>query len=161
MDEILKKLEGIENKIGDIRTRLEKVENFSIKLGQKVVEMQTKMTSIQGVPSATVEIPASVVPHPTTIPLTTTSNVQASSSNGFESYFGQWILGIVGLISVIFGISFFLKFAFDNNWIPVTARVLLGLLAGLGFIVGGEFMRKNQAKFANILSATGLGLLYI
>ncbi|MBI3633277.1 MAG: DUF2339 domain-containing protein [Candidatus Vogelbacteria bacterium] len=174
--ELLKKLDETDTRLGDIMTRLEKVENFSIKLGQKLVEIQSRPieTPTQQIRPASLpadNVVASIITPAAIYKQNTVSDNTPATSNavqtpsgprgGFESYFGRWILGGIGVISVILGVSFFLKVAFESGLIPPTGRVILGLLAGIFFIVFGEYMRKSQAKFSNILSATGLGLLYL
>ncbi len=54
-----------------------------------------------------------------------------------------------------------MKYAFENNWIPPVARVLVGLLSGIAFILLGEYVRRSQSKYSQILSAAGLGLFYL
>ena len=143
--EILKKLEAIEGRIGAVENRLGKVEALSVATSQKIVA--TQMSKQVDVQNFQPKVEPSILP--------------SMSSGGLESYFGRWILGVVGLLSIVFGVSYFLKYAFDNNWISETARVIIGLGAGLVFIVAGEFIRKSQEKYSYILSATGLGLLYL
>ena len=82
-------------------------------------------------------------------------------SKNIESYIGRWWLGIVGLTAIIFGMSFFIKYAFDNNWIGETGRVMLGIAMGLVFVVAGEILRLRIAKYSYILSGGGLALFYL
>ncbi len=84
-----------------------------------------------------------------------------SHPKDIESYIGRWMLGVVGIIAIIFGASFFLKYAFDNNIIGETGRVILGVFGGLGFIVLGEILRPRLEKYSFILSGGGLALLYL
>jgi len=78
-----------------------------------------------------------------------------------ESYIGRWVLGIIGLVAVVFGVSFFLKFAFENDWIGDTGKVALGIFGGLVFILLGEYFRPRLAKYSYILSGGGLALFYL
>ena len=55
----------------------------------------------------------------------------ASSWNWEWLVGGNW-LARIGILALIIGIGFFLKLAFDNQWIGETGRVVLGLAAGLG-----------------------------
>ncbi len=73
----------------------------------------------------------------------------------------RWI-GRVGMAAVILGVAYFLKFAFDNNLVGPTGRVVLGLAAGVAFLVGGEWMRtrRNLPGYAQILSGGGIAILY-
>jgi uncharacterized membrane protein len=73
---------------------------------------------------------------------------------------GNW-LARVGVLAIIIGVGFFLKLAFDNNWIGETARVVLGLVAGAAFLGAGEFWRKKYPSYAQALSGAGVGILYL
>ncbi|OGF64909.1 hypothetical protein A2Z53_02995 [Candidatus Giovannonibacteria bacterium RIFCSPHIGHO2_02_42_15] len=92
---------------------------------------------------------------------TPTSQTSKSSKGDVESYIGRWILGVVGVVAILFGASFFLKFAFDNNLIGPAGRVAMGIIAGLIFIFLGEYLRPRLQKYSFILSGGGLGLLYL
>ena len=87
--------------------------------------------------------------------------VQPFIHKDLESYIGRWWLGIAGIVAILFGVSFFLKYAFDNNLIGPAARVALGVAGGLLLIVIGEFLRKKIEKYSYILTGGGLGLLYL
>src|SRR5258708_2402192 len=55
-----------------------------------------------------------------------------------ESRIGSHWLNRIGISALLIGISYFLKFAFDNNWIGPAGRVTIGLLAGIAGGRGGE-----------------------
>ena len=73
---------------------------------------------------------------------------------------GNW-LARIGVIALIIGVGFFLKFAFDNNWLGPTSRVILGVVAGLSMVGGGYYWRKRYPTFAQALSGGGIALLYL
>src|SRR5262245_61721090 len=39
---------------------------------------------------------------------------------------GRW-LNRIGILAMLIGVSYFLKYAFDNNWIGPAARIVIGL----------------------------------
>lgn len=74
---------------------------------------------------------------------------------------GQW-LNRIGALALIIGAIFFLKYAFDNNWINETVRVLLGGLAGLVLLLAAfRSHRKGFYIFSQGLFGAGIGLLYL
>lgn len=74
---------------------------------------------------------------------------------------GQW-LNRVGIIAVLVGLSYFLKLAFENNWIGPATQVLIGIAAGLGLLLWSErFRSKGYAGFAYSLKAVSFGSLYL
>ncbi len=79
-----------------------------------------------------------------------------------ESRIGSHWLNRIGISAVLIGVSYFLKFAFDNNWIGPTGRVTIGLLAGIAVIVWSESFRARDYKiFSYSLKAVGVGVLYL
>jgi uncharacterized membrane protein len=74
---------------------------------------------------------------------------------------GQW-LNRVGVVAVLFGVSYFLKYAFDNNWVGPSIRVVTGLISGLSVVVFGEFIRRRgHVAFSYSLTAVGIGVIYL
>lgn len=73
---------------------------------------------------------------------------------------GKW-LAVIGVLALILGVSFFLKYAFDNNWIGPVGRVGIGVVAGVLLLVLGEFFRPRYALYGQILSGGGIGVLYL
>lgn len=73
---------------------------------------------------------------------------------------GNW-LARVGVIAVVFGMAFFLKLAFDNDWIGETWRVFLGLFAGTSMLGAGEYLKHRYPIYANALLGGGIALLFL
>jgi uncharacterized membrane protein len=74
---------------------------------------------------------------------------------------GNWF-NRIGILAIIFGTGFFLKYAFDNNWIGPQLRVIAGIIGGLVFLAGGEQFRKRGYKvYSQGLSGGGIAILYL
>jgi uncharacterized membrane protein len=68
---------------------------------------------------------------------------------------GRWLL-LAGILLVFLGTGFFLKVAFDHNWIVPAARVWLGILVGVGLIAYAQrFAWKDRRFFAEGITALG------
>jgi uncharacterized membrane protein len=65
------------------------------------------------------------------------------------------------VVALPFGIAFFLKFAFDKNWIVPAVRIVLGVVAGLLMIGGGYLWRKRYPVLTQVLTGGGIGVLYL
>jgi uncharacterized membrane protein len=79
-----------------------------------------------------------------------------------ESRIGSHWLNRIGIAALLIGISYFLKFAFDNNWIGPAGRVSIGLLAGIAVVIWSERFRTHGYKaFSYSLKAVGFGTLYL
>jgi uncharacterized membrane protein len=73
----------------------------------------------------------------------------------------KWIL-IAGIITVIFGAGFFLKYAYDSGWIGPTGRVIIAACAGLVALAVGEVTRRRgYGIVAKGTTALGFVLLYL
>ena len=77
-----------------------------------------------------------------------------------EKLGGQWFAKI-GIAVLVIGIALFLKYAFDNNWIGETGRVIIGLVAGLALLAWGERIIKKYFVYAQIITGGGLAILYL
>jgi uncharacterized membrane protein len=79
-----------------------------------------------------------------------------------ESRIGSHWLNRIGIAALLIGVSYFLKFAFDNNWIGPAGRVSIGILAGIAVVVWSErFRAKGYKAFSYSLKAVGIGTLYL
>jgi uncharacterized membrane protein len=67
-----------------------------------------------------------------------------------------------GVLVLLFGVSFFLKYAFDNAWIDETGRSVLGALGGIGLVWAGlRLADRGLAGFGQALVGTGFAILYL
>ena len=73
---------------------------------------------------------------------------------------GSW-LARIGVLALIIGAGFFLKFAFDNDWIGPTGRVILGIVAGLAMLGLGYYWRRRYPILTRVLSGGGIAILYL
>ncbi len=72
----------------------------------------------------------------------------------------QNALSILGIITLVLGIGYFVKYAIDKDWVGETSRVLIGIFAGLGIAGTGFFLKKNYKIFSYILTGGGIAILY-
>tara|TARA_B100000029_G_C17607436_1_gene967954 strand:- start:6919 stop:8793 length:1875 start_codon:yes stop_codon:yes gene_type:complete len=80
---------------------------------------------------------------------------------GWELLLGGNWLAIIGVIAVFIGTAFFLKLAFENDWINQTNRILLGVFVGVVFLAIGEIWRNKYASYFNIITGCGIAILYL
>ncbi len=79
-----------------------------------------------------------------------------------ESRIGSHWLNRIGIAAVLIGVAYFLKYAFDNNWIGPAGRVTIGLLAGIAVVLWSErFRNRGYQLFSYSLKAVGIGVLYL
>ena len=81
---------------------------------------------------------------------------------GLEARIGSEWLNRIGIVAVLFGVAYFLKFAFESDWIDASGRIVIGLLAGVAVMLWSErFRRHGSPAFSHSLKAVGLGVLYL
>jgi uncharacterized membrane protein len=79
-----------------------------------------------------------------------------------ESRVGSQWFNRIGIIALLIGVAWFLKFAFDNHWVGPAGRVLIGLVSGAALIAWSErFRSKGYTAFSYSLKAVGSGVLYL
>ena len=72
----------------------------------------------------------------------------------------RWVL-IAGIITVIFAVGFFLKYAYDTNLIGPLGRVVIAAVGGLVALVVGEVTRRRgYGIVAKGVTALGFAILY-
>jgi uncharacterized membrane protein len=102
-----------------------------------------------------------IAPKPVAPPMYTQTTAKETAPD-LESRIGSHWLNRIGIAAVLVGVSYFLKFAFDNNWIGPAGRVTIGLLAGIAVVVWSESFRARGYKvFSYSLKAVGIGVLYL
>jgi len=80
---------------------------------------------------------------------------------GLEQRIGTRWVAIAGVITVIVGMVFFLKYAYDNWAIGPWARVLITAAGGFIALVAGEVTRRRGYEIvAKCVTALGFGVLY-
>src|SRR6185437_5586327 len=84
------------------------------------------------------------------------------SSESLEGTIGKLWLNRIGIIAILVGVAYFLKYAIDSGWLNPGTRVVIGLLAGTGIVAWSEtFRRKDSKAFSYSLKAVGIGILYL
>jgi len=72
----------------------------------------------------------------------------------------KWLL-IIGIVVMVLGVGYFLKYAFDQNWIGPIGRVAMAYAGGAACLAVGEhFRRKGLAAFGLYLVGGGIAVLY-
>ena len=91
------------------------------------------------------------------------SSAGKRADSSLENAIGTRWLGRVGVLAILFGVAFFLKYSFDNKLIGETGRVILGIFWGAAFIGAGEYFqkKKNLGLYGQMLSGGGLAVLYL
>lgn len=82
------------------------------------------------------------------------------SSAEFEVNLGQKWLLITGILTMVFGVGYFLKYSFEQGWVGPAGRVAAAYLWGIAFLVAGGRFRKKIERFGLSLIGGGIAVLY-
>jgi len=165
MDPLRSDLEAIRKTLADLTARVYRIEQRlqleSYPAESPLAPAPAKAPSPPPPPLA----PPTDTPKPfTPIPQAPPPMVRAAAQPeiDLESRIGSHWLNRIGIAAVLIGISYFLKFAFENNWIGPAGRVAIGLVAGIAIVLWSErFRAKNYKAFSYSLKAVGIGTLYL
>jgi uncharacterized membrane protein len=153
----------ISRQVADMRRRLEALE--------RLIQGQTATTtSAEPVPrpTASESKPAAIVPEPPARPLPPAPAPSAARSRSaleredLETMVGgSWLL-YAGLVVLLLGFAFFLKYAFDNAWLGRGTRCVLGGVTGLALIAGGlRIADRGYARYGHLTAGAGIVMLYL
>jgi uncharacterized membrane protein len=114
--------------------------------------------------------PASPMQRPTSVRLpppalsipASRASTPGQNDDGFEAVIaGRW-LNYVGILALLFAVTFFLKYAFDNNWVGPRGRVGIGLLMGSALYPWSHWLLDRGYKyFSEGIAALGAAVLYL
>ena len=86
----------------------------------------------------------------------------ARSREDWELLIGGNVFNRIGAIAILIGVAFFLKYAFDHNWITPWMLFGIGIASGIGLVLGGRHFYYAGAKvFSQGLSGAGISVLYL
>jgi uncharacterized membrane protein len=140
------------------------------RLRELVIAMNERLAALeirQGVAVPTPSKPTPATPSQAAVPIST---AEAPPRKGrparvkareWEQIFGGRWLARIGILAIVIGVAFFLKFAFDNDWIGPTGRVILGIIVGLAMLGLGYYWRKRYPILNQVLSGGGISVLYL
>ncbi len=77
-----------------------------------------------------------------------------------EKKSGNW-LGIVAVICFILAAGFMVKLSIESGWLTPARQLGIATTFGLGLIVAGFSLLKSDLKYASLLPASGVIVLYL
>ena len=80
----------------------------------------------------------------------------------FEQIFGGNIIGKLGLITLVLASAWFIKYAFDRQWINESGRIYTGLACGFGVIAFGLHLARGKLRIiSHSIIGTGFAIVYV
>lgn len=78
-----------------------------------------------------------------------------------EKFIGENLINKIGILILVLGISFFVKYAIDKDWINEPARVGIGILAGSIVMGIAHRLRKNYPAFSSVFVGGAISIYYL
>ncbi len=90
------------------------------------------------------------------------SQLKSSSSLDLETLIGGRWLNRIGIVAIIGAVTFFLKYAFDNNWIGPSGRVAIGILLGAAMLPWSHWLlQRGYSYFSEGIAGLGAAVMYL
>lgn len=77
-----------------------------------------------------------------------------------EKFIGENLINKIGILILVLGISYFVKYAIDKDWINEPARVGIGVLAGALIMGVAHKLRQKYAAFSSVFVAGAIAVFY-
>ena len=126
-------------------------------LSARVESLEATVQRLTAAPASRPLTPAPPPPPPRPAPI----NIGGPPPS-LESRIGAQLLNRVGIAAVLIGVAWFLKLAFDRDWIGPGIRILIGLVCAVALVAWSErFRRRGFPAFSYSLKAVGTGIAYL
>ena len=166
VQELSRKLGELENQMGVLRRHLKRDQEGPI--SRPVDKVAEEPPAAGELSSPVPEMPAQATPFPASeLPTPfdkeeVVSPPPAPRPLSLEIKLGTRWLNWVGMVMMLAGIGFFLKYAYDNAWIGPTGRLAIGTLLGVAALAVGErFRRRHWDILFQVLTGGGIAAFYL
>lgn len=158
LNEITARLNHIENYLRTISTVPKPVSAPSVEAAPNVPAGPAALVN-----APEIRVPEVAVEPASLIPSNQKKDVAADEQPvGWETFIGQKAFGWVAVVLFLFSAAFFLRYAYQNNWIGPVGRVAIGELFGAGLIVAGvRYLHKGLTRFSTMLMSAGIVAVYL
>lgn len=86
--------------------------------------------------------------------------VKEKKDPDIEKYIGENVASKIGIAILVLGISFFVKYAIDKDWVHESGRVIIGLISGCVLLGLAHRYRNIYRSFSSVLMGGGLTVFY-
>jgi uncharacterized membrane protein len=179
LQDIVNRLYALEQPLGSIERSLKSRET-----SPAPPSLQEQLHPVQPPVPAPILQPAAVVPPPPVSPRETPpprevssppsqvnifaapplhhSQPKGSSTLDWETLIGGRWMNRIGILAIISAVTFFLKYAFDNNWIGPSGRIAIGVLLGAAMLPWSQWLlQRGYSYFSEGIAGLGAAVLYL
>jgi uncharacterized membrane protein len=128
---------------------------------EKIIPVVRKFAHQENVEEKNVyETPTAYSEKPIPVPEKSWFEKFKENNPDLEKFIGENLINKIGILILVLGISFFVKYAIDKNWINETARVAIGILSGSLVMGIAHKLKKNYIAFSSVIVAGAISIYY-
>jgi uncharacterized membrane protein len=127
--------------------------------GEEIIEKPVIVFESVKINESNIQLPNKAIIQEKTQKIVTKPKLKKNSD--IEKFIGENLMSKIGIIILVLGIGFFVKYAIDRNWINEYGRVAIGIFTGGAIITLAHYMRKTYKTFSSILTGGGFAVLYL
>lgn len=132
-----------------LNSRIDKLEQKALQT--QIAKTPTSLKAVtSGIPSIPVQSKSVSVTAPKAVP-----------AEQFEGHSFINLLPKIGVVALVIGLGFFLKYAIDQGWISIYVRLIIGGTIGTLLLILFYIWRDKYPKYALALAGGGLSILYL
>lgn len=177
---IINKINGINRKITKLENELKKQPKKAFEAAEKKEEFvpykpetpsrpvpedifEPKVPEIKEefVPPVVIMDTPPPVPVMDTIPVPPPTAQKQKKKINIEKYIGENLFGKIGILILVAGIGFFVKYAIDQNWINEVMRTALGFACGIALLLLAGKLKKKYRAFSSLLAGGAFAVFYV
>lgn len=79
----------------------------------------------------------------------------------FEKYIGENLFGKIGILVLVIGIGFFVKYAVDRNYINETVRTIMGFASGAVLLFIAWRLKDRYRTYSSLLAGGAFAIFYV
>jgi uncharacterized membrane protein len=167
LNELTSRIYQLEQKLAALQKALDNASASPTGTPQQTVEVPEPPTvaSSTVAPPPVFPVPEPLLPRTTLAPIPRpplSSISKEPSSADLESLIGGRWFNRIGIIALLFAVSYFLKLAFDNNWIGPAGRVGIGIFLGLAMLPWSDWLlSRDYTYFSEGIAGLAEAVLFV
>jgi uncharacterized membrane protein len=148
--QLQRELSKLRVSIVELKTSEQKVEPNAVRPEETTETLKVEAVAVQNLSS--IETLSTTLPQP--------SVVKSKEKTPLEEFIGTNLLNKIGIIILVLGISYGVKYSIDHNLINPVTRIVLGYIAGIAMVLVALKLKTNYKTFSAVILSGGMASMY-